>query len=216
MRQLHSITISSEGDVRQYEKDFRKVNVEIADLDNSLVLPEPHLIQLFLMGLGEVFEDFVTTYTQTHVLYGPRAVKFDEVSYAAVNEELRILSANDGGLAMFAGRSAKGKVRSREIPATVIEEICLPCKTAGRKYRHSTVKCWTKFLHLKPKKFKIDEEKKKKAQIVAINSTTSSSSDAPPNKPKRIDVSLWREASVESRSRFDAEESGIIDGHSSG
>ena len=190
VRQLHSITISSERGVRQYEKDFRKVNAEIADLDNSLVLPEPYLIQLFLMGSGEVFEVFVTTYTQTHVLYGPRAAKFDEVSYAAVNEELRILSAKDGGLAMFAARSAKGKSKVTGNSSDGDREISLPCKIAGRKYRHSTVKCWTEFPHLKPEKFMTDEEKKKKAQNAAINSTPSSSSGAPPNKRKRIEEAL--------------------------
>ena len=63
VRNLHSIVISSEGGVRQYEKDFRKVTAEISDLDDSLTLPEPYLIQLFLMGLAEAYEVFVSTYT---------------------------------------------------------------------------------------------------------------------------------------------------------
>ena len=63
VRQLHGISITSEGGIRQYEKDFRKVNAKINDLDAALTIPEPYLIQLFLIGLGQAYDIFVSTYT---------------------------------------------------------------------------------------------------------------------------------------------------------
>lgn len=185
VRQLHSITIG-EGGVRQYEKDFRKVNAQIIQLDTSLRLPQPYIIQLFLMGLGDPYDVFVTTYTQTHVLYGTGAVKFDEVTKSAINEERRMLSS-DSGTAMLAYRpknKAKGKGKSAHShdDSEHNRETCGLCKAAGRKYRHPPAKCWTKFPHLKPEKFMSEEEKKKKVQIDAINSKGEG-----PNKRKRLE-----------------------------
>ena len=192
IRQLLGITLTSEGGVRQYEKDFRKVTAEIASLHKSLALPEPFLIQLFLMGLGDSFDVFVTTYTQTHELYDDKAVKFDEVIYAAVNEETRLLSSKDGGVAMYAVRNGSGKGKGKQSArhheaggSETNRETCPPCKAAGRKFRHPPAKCWTKFPHLKPEKFMSDEEKKKKAQIAAINSNNAG--EGPSTKRKRIE-----------------------------
>ena len=44
MRQLHNININFEENVRQYEKDFRKVNIEIIDLNDSLSLSKLYFI----------------------------------------------------------------------------------------------------------------------------------------------------------------------------
>ena len=44
MRQLHNININLEKSVRQYEKDFRKINIEIVDLNDSLSLLKSYLI----------------------------------------------------------------------------------------------------------------------------------------------------------------------------
>lgn len=187
MRQLLSITIKPEGGVRQYEKDFRKVNAEIADLDSRSVLPESFLIQLFLMGLGDSFEVFMTTYTQTHTLFGDNAVRFDEVTYAAVNEERRILSSNNTNIAMLTHRN-KGKDKQpakKNSGNDNNRETCPPYKAAGKKFRHPPAKCWTKFPHLKPEKFMTAEEKKKKTAIDAIN--FNSNGEGPSNKRKRVE-----------------------------
>ena len=44
MRQLHNININLEKDIRQYEKDFRKINVEIVNLNDLLLLSKPYFI----------------------------------------------------------------------------------------------------------------------------------------------------------------------------
>lgn len=186
VRQLLGITIEPEGGVRQYEKDFRKVNAEIADLDPNSLLPQAFLVQLFLMGLGDSFEVFVTTYTQTHTLFGDNAVKFDEVTYAAVNEERRMLSSNNANVAMLAHRNHKGKGKhstKENHDHDGHRETCGLCKAAGRKFRHPPAKCWTKFPHLKPEKFMTAEEKKKKAAIDAVHSN----GEGPSSKRKRVE-----------------------------
>ena len=44
VRQLYDILITSEEGIRQYEKDFRKVNAKINDLDATLTILEPYFI----------------------------------------------------------------------------------------------------------------------------------------------------------------------------
>ena len=44
MRQLYNININFEKSVRQYEKDFRKINVEIIDLNDLLSLSKFYFI----------------------------------------------------------------------------------------------------------------------------------------------------------------------------
>ena len=44
VRQLYSININFEKGVHQYEKDFRKINVEIVNLNDSLLLLKFYLI----------------------------------------------------------------------------------------------------------------------------------------------------------------------------
>ena len=62
MYQLHNISISLEENVRQYEKDFRKVNVEIVDLNDLLLLSKSYFIQLFFIKLDEAYDVFITIY----------------------------------------------------------------------------------------------------------------------------------------------------------
>ena len=103
------------------------------------------------MGLGDAFEIFVTFYTQTHMLFGDDSVKFDEVALSATNEELRISSAKDGGVAMFA-RSSQGKKSKPaksggdndgggDAGGDANREVCNSCKTTGRKHAYPVFKC---------------------------------------------------------------------------
>ena len=62
VRQLHNININLEKSVYQYEKDFRKINIEIINLNNSLLLSKPYLIQLFLMKFDKIYNIFITIY----------------------------------------------------------------------------------------------------------------------------------------------------------
>ena len=183
VRRMFGLTLG-EGGVRQYEKDFRKVTSDITSLHKSLAIPEPLRILIFLMGLGDSYDMFESSYTQNHDLLGDKSVKFQEVVVAAVNEEARI-SSKEGGLAMYAARNGKGKGKQAASNnpggSDTNRETCPPCKAAGRKFRHPPAKCWTKFPHLKPEKFMTEEEKKKKAKA-------SGSGDEPPsNKRKRIE-----------------------------
>ena len=62
IRQLYNININFEKDVRQYKKDFRKINVEIVDLNDSLLLSKSYFIQLFLMKFDKIYDIFVIIY----------------------------------------------------------------------------------------------------------------------------------------------------------
>ena len=139
------------------------------------------------MGLGDSFEVFVTIYTQTHTLFSDNVIKFDEVIYTVMNEERHMLSFNNINIAILAHRNKdKGKQPAKKNSGNDNNrEICPPCKAAGKKFRHPSAKCWTKFPHLKPKKFITVEEKKKKAAIDAINSN--SNGEGPSNKRKRVE-----------------------------
>ena len=44
IRKLHNIAINFEGDIRQYEKDFRKINMKIVNLNVSLIFSRSYLI----------------------------------------------------------------------------------------------------------------------------------------------------------------------------
>ena len=44
IRQLYNININFKKGVRQYKKNFRKVNVEIVNLNNSLSLSKSYFI----------------------------------------------------------------------------------------------------------------------------------------------------------------------------
>lgn len=183
VRRMFSLTLG-EGGVRQYEKDFRKVTSDINSLHKSLAIAEPLRILIFLMGLGESYDMFESSYTQNHELFGDKAVKFQEVVVAAVNEEARI-SSKEGGLAMYAARNGKGKGKqsasNHDHNSESHRETCGLCKSQGRKYRHPPDKCWTKFPHLKPEKFMTDEEKKKK------KAKATPGDEPPSNKRKRIE-----------------------------
>ena len=188
VRQLHNININLEKDVRQYEKDFRKVNVEIVDLNDSLSLSESYLIQLFLMRFDETYDVFMITYIQTHVLYNPDAVKFDLITHDAVNEERRMLVVKENDVVMLAHRNGNDKNKQSVKGGfggsdSTNRETCAPCKAVGRKFKHLSAKCWIKFPHLKPEKFMSEQEKKKKAQIDAIHAGI----DALSAKRKRIE-----------------------------
>ena len=63
MRQLHNIIINFEKNIRQYKKDFRKINIKIINLNDLLSLSKSYLIQLFLIKLDEIYDIFITIYT---------------------------------------------------------------------------------------------------------------------------------------------------------
>ena len=44
VRQLHNININLKKSVHQYEKNFRKINIEIIDLNDSLSLSKSYFI----------------------------------------------------------------------------------------------------------------------------------------------------------------------------
>ena len=100
------------------------------------------------------------------MLYSTGAVKFDEVIKSAINEERRMLSFDSKTVILV--YRLKNKVKEKNKSAYSYndfehnQETCGLCKTAGRKYRYPSAKCWTKFSYLKPEKFMSEKEKKKK------------------------------------------------------
>ena len=109
MRQLHNININLKEGVRQYKKDFHKINAEIADLNDSLSLSEFYLIQFFLIKLDETYDVFMIIYIQTHMLYDPKAIKFDLIIHDAMNKERRMLTIKENNVIMLAHRNDKNK-----------------------------------------------------------------------------------------------------------
>ena len=107
VRRIFSLSLG-EGGVRQYEKDFRKVTSDITSLHKTLTIAEPLRILIFLMRLGDAYDMFESSYTQNHDLFGDKAVRFQKVIVAAINEEARI-SSKEGGLVIYAARNGKGK-----------------------------------------------------------------------------------------------------------
>lgn len=176
VQQLHSITLSSGAvkDVSDYTKQFQQTDVAIADLHDTLKLPQAYIIQLYLMNLGESYSVFQTTFTQSHSFYGDDACTFREVALATANEEKRMaVYQSDPQIAMAAGRVTK----STKPPREKSRENCEFCKKAGRKHKHPSAKCWTQHPHLKPDKFKTDAEK----------AAAKSSNPAKPQEPKEDD-----------------------------
>ena len=144
VRQLHSIIIGEEG-IRQYEKNFRKINVEIIQLNISLRLSQLYIIQLFLIDLDDPYDVFITTYTQTHMLYDTGAVKFDEVTKSAINEEHHMLSSDSETVILAYRPKNKAKEKDKSIHSHNNSEHNREtydlCKAADRKYRHPSAKC---------------------------------------------------------------------------
>ena len=62
MRQLHNININFKKNVYQYEKNFRKINVKIVNLNDLLLLSKSYFIQLFLIRLDETYDIFIIIY----------------------------------------------------------------------------------------------------------------------------------------------------------
>ena len=109
MRQLHNININFEKDVRQYEKDFRKINIEIINLNDSLSLSKPYLIQLFFIKFDEIYDVFVTIYIQIHMLYKSNAINFDLIIHDVINEKRRLLAIKKNDIIILAHRNDKNK-----------------------------------------------------------------------------------------------------------
>ena len=108
-------------------------------------LPQPYIIQLFLIDLSDSYNVFVTTYIQTHMLYDIGAVKFDEVTKFAINEERRMLSSDSETAILTYRPKNKAKEKSKSAysynNSEYNRETYGLCKAAGRKYRHPPTKC---------------------------------------------------------------------------
>ena len=101
-----------------------------------------------------------------------------------VNEEVRI-SFKEEELIIYIVRNDKSKDKQAAFnnldDSNINREICSSCKTADRKFKHLSVKCWIKFSYFKSEKFITKEEKKKKTKIFDFENKLSS------NKRKRIE-----------------------------
>ena len=111
-----------------------------------------------------------------------------------VNEEVRI-SFKEEELIIYIARNdkSKGKQAAFNNPggSDTNREICPSYKTANRKFRYPSIKCWTKFPHLKSKKFITKEKKKKKIKIFDFENKLSS------NKRKRIEETSFNVSASE-------------------
>ena len=101
-----------------------------------------------------------------------------------VNEEVRIFF-KEKELIIYIARNDKSKDKQATFnnldDFNINRETCSSCKTANRKFRYLSIKCWIKFSYLKSKKFITKEKKKKKIKIFDFEDEFLS------NKRKRIE-----------------------------
>ena len=75
MRRIFDLTLEEE-EVRQYEKNFRKIIFDIISLYKSLVISKSLRILIFLIRLDDSYDMFESSYTQNHNLFKNKFVKF--------------------------------------------------------------------------------------------------------------------------------------------
>ena len=111
-----------------------------------------------------------------------------------MNEEVRIFFKEEE-LIIYIVCNDKNKDKQAAFnnldDSNINREICSSYKTAGRKFRHFSIKCWIKFPHLKSKKFITKEKKKKKTKIFDFKNKFSS------NKRKRIEETSFNASASE-------------------
>ena len=149
LKKLYSISLSTESSIDEYTRQFREVDTELKALDPEAAIKEPQLINLFLMNLGEAYDVFHTTFSQTHHYFGKERVKFDEVALAARNEEKR-LQAQQQNVTLFAGRNKQPRRQLKEFKG----KKCSHCVKAKRNPNHTEDKCFHEHPELAPTAWK--------------------------------------------------------------
>ena len=111
-----------------------------------------------------------------------------------MNEEVRI-SFKEEELIIYIARNDKSKDKQATFnnldDFNINREIYSSCKTANRKFRYFSIKCWIKFSYLKSEKFITKEKKKKKIKIFDFENKLSS------NKRKRIEETSFNVSASE-------------------
>ena len=79
------------------------------------------------------------------MLFNNNSIKFDEVTFSAINEELRILFVKNDKVAIFARSSQNKKNKlaksDNDIDENINREVYNLYKIASRKYVYSIFKC---------------------------------------------------------------------------
>lgn len=123
LRRLHGLSLESCNDVAEYTRKFQEVHFELKSLHSDVAMPEPYLILIYLGGLGDGYQTFVTVFMQIHNLYGDNKVSLTQVALAATIEEqfirsrqdksrVAILARNNGNSSNSGRRRGKGKAPS--------------------------------------------------------------------------------------------------------
>ena len=144
VRQLYNININFEKNVHQYEKDFRKINVEIVNLNDSLSLSKPYLIQFFFIKFDKIYDIFIIIYIQIYIFYNSKIIKFDLIIYDIINEKRRMLVIKKNDIIMLIHRNNKNKqfVKNDFDDFDFINyKIYIFYKIINRKFKHSFIKC---------------------------------------------------------------------------
>ena len=181
---LHMGTQSADS----YSKEFREIDIEIKEIDSTLALPEPYLVQLYLMGLSEAYNVFQTSYVQNKRFIGPGAVTFDEVTLAVRTEERRLLAQEDT-VGLFAGRGKRPRTdtrsNGRKGPGNGPREICEWCKSRNFKHTHPGKNCWKQFPEQIPLNLQTEANKKLIADRAKVRAA--SGPESPSKKQKTED-----------------------------
>ena len=96
------------------------------------------------MKLDEVYNVFITIYTQIHIFYDPNAIKFDLIIHDAMNKERRMLVIKKSDIIIFVYRNNKNKqfVKGGSGGSDFINrETYIFYKAADRKFKHFFIKC---------------------------------------------------------------------------
>lgn len=122
--------LSDYKDIAEYTAEFRRINIELREIDPELALHPSNIVQLFLMGLGPAYDNFHGNYNQSHSIMPAqpnfhRDTCFNELARAALDEEKRQANRNDGS-------SATALAAARQ-PGTMMVQrpYCEHCKITG-------------------------------------------------------------------------------------
>ena len=140
-KQFYSLSLSEHANITEYTTAVRKIDNELKELGPHARIPETHLVQKYLHGLGPSYNMFHSTFNQTHS--EPDKVTLTTVSKAAIAEEKRIqFNENEAPIAMFAKR-VPTVIGSQNSNST--QKYCNTCKKPG----HWEATCFIKYPHLR-------------------------------------------------------------------
>ena len=136
--------INFEKNVRQYKFLFRKINIEIVDLNDSLSLLKFYFILFFFMKFDEMCDVFIMIYIQIYMLYKPNVIKFNLIIYDVINKKRRLLLIKKNDIIILVHRNNKNKqfIKNDFDDFNFINrEMYVFYKIVNHNFKHFFIKC---------------------------------------------------------------------------